>query len=89
MFKWLKQNLELKKFIGESRNAAMIQIYVAIISYVLLKLYQKTQEGLWNMRLKDVGILLKNCLFERSNTSQYKKKNERKKVQPNCSYLIL
>ena len=77
MFKWLKQNLKLKKFIGESRNAAMIQIYVAIISYVLLKLYKKTLEGMCNKRLKDVGVLLKNCLFERANGTRNKKQKRR------------
>jgi len=40
LFKFLKQNVKLKKFIGESRNAVLIQIYTALIAYVLLMLYQ-------------------------------------------------
>jgi IS4 transposase len=40
LFKWLKQNLKIKRFMGESHNAIMIQIFVALISYILLKLYQ-------------------------------------------------
>ena len=65
VFKWLKQNLKLKKFIGESRNAVLIQVYVAIICYVLMKMYQASSEIFRGMRLKDIAVLLKNSLFER------------------------
>ena len=41
LFKFLKQNTKLKIFIGESKNAVLIQIYTALIAYVLLMLYQK------------------------------------------------
>ncbi|MGL5784778.1 MAG: transposase, partial [Alphaproteobacteria bacterium] len=46
-FKWLKQNLKIKRFMGESRSAMMIQIFVALISYVLLKLYQAMNQGIF------------------------------------------
>lgn len=36
-FKWLKQNLKIKCFLGVSENAIKIQIYAAIITYMLLK----------------------------------------------------
>lgn len=39
-FKWIKQNLKIKKFFGRSENAVMIQVLVAMISYLLLKLIQ-------------------------------------------------
>lgn len=41
LFKFLKHNTKLKRFIGESENAVLIQIYTALISYILLMLYQK------------------------------------------------
>lgn len=34
-FKFIKQNLKLKKFFGTSRNAITIQIYTALIAYLL------------------------------------------------------
>jgi len=34
-FRWTKQNLKIKSFMGNSRNAVMIQIYVALIAYLL------------------------------------------------------
>lgn len=39
-FKWIKQNLKIKTFIGRSENAVMIQVLVALITYLLLKLSQ-------------------------------------------------
>jgi len=38
--KWIKQNLKVKTFIGRSENAVMIQVLVALITYLLLKLAQ-------------------------------------------------
>ena len=39
-FKWIKQNLKIKQFLGRSENAVMIQVLVAMIAYLLLKLIQ-------------------------------------------------
>ena len=36
-FKWLKQNLKIQTFFGTSLNAVHIQIWIAMIYYVLLK----------------------------------------------------
>jgi len=35
-FRFIKQNLQLKAFIGNSENAVMSQIYAALIVYLLL-----------------------------------------------------
>jgi len=35
-FKWIKQNLTIKKFWGHSENAVRIQLWVAIIAYLLV-----------------------------------------------------
>jgi len=39
-FKWIKQNLKLKKFLGKSENAVKIQIATAIIAFLLIHLYK-------------------------------------------------
>lgn len=39
-FKWIKQNLKIKTFLGTSENAVKIQILTAMISYLLLRLWQ-------------------------------------------------
>lgn len=35
-FKWVKQNLKIKSFIGTSKNAVMTQIWIALCVYLLL-----------------------------------------------------
>jgi putative transposase len=39
-FRWIKQNLKIKAFVGNSRNAVMTQIYVALIAYLLLCMFK-------------------------------------------------
>ena len=39
-FKWLKQHLKIKKFLGTTENAVRIQISVAIITYCLVAIIQ-------------------------------------------------
>ena len=51
-FRWIKQNLRIKAFIGNSRNAVMTQIYVALIAYLLLcmfKFMSKVSASLQNL----------------------------------------
>lgn len=42
-FKWGKQTLRIKKFLGGSQNAVAIQIATALIAYLLLRLVQASQ----------------------------------------------
>ena len=37
-FRWIKQNLKIRKFLGISENAVRIQVTVALIAFLLLKL---------------------------------------------------
>jgi IS4 transposase len=42
LFKWLKQNLKIRSFLGCSENAVRIQIYVALIAFMLLRILHQT-----------------------------------------------
>lgn len=42
-FRWVKQTLKIKRFLGRSENAVRIQLAVALIAFVLLRLAQQTQ----------------------------------------------
>lgn len=75
LFKWLKQNLKIKRFMGESHNAIMIQIFVAIISYILLKMYNNLIQ--LPLRLKDVCVLVKCNLFTRPKLQTRKRERRR------------
>ena len=81
LFKWLKQNLKIKRFMGESRNAILIQIYVAIIAYLLLRLYKKLLGKNHRGRLKDLLVALKTGLFQRPENHD-KQQTEPPDTQP-------
>jgi hypothetical protein len=61
-FKWIKQNLKIKTFIGTSENAVKIQIWTALIVYLLteyIRFISKTSFPI----LKTFRILSENLLF--------------------------
>jgi len=43
-FRWVKQTLKITRFLGTSENAVHIQIAVALIAFLLLRLAQKAQK---------------------------------------------
>jgi putative transposase len=62
-FKWIKQNLKIKSFLGTSRNAVMTQIWIALCVYLLLA-YLKFASQL-DRSLQQILRLLHLNLFER------------------------
>jgi IS4 transposase len=90
-FKWIKQNLKIKRFLGRSENAVKIQIYTALISYLLLQIYQQ-KNGL-QTSLKLCLSMLRVSLFQRVKTEQatrqrYKQHRERiRDLQPELAFL--
>jgi hypothetical protein len=54
-FRWIKQNLRIKAFIGTSENAVMTQIWIAMITYLIASyiqyLYKTKKDLLTIMRL--------------------------------------
>ena len=40
-FKWIKQHLRIKKFLGASENAVKTQIWCAVATYVLIAIIKK------------------------------------------------
>ena len=45
-FRWVKQTLKITRFVGTSENAVRIQIAVALIAFLLLRLVQATQKAI-------------------------------------------
>ena len=43
-FRWVKQTLKITRFIGNSENAVRIQIAIALITFLLLRLAQSAQK---------------------------------------------
>ena len=74
-FKWIKQNLRVEKFYGNSENAVKLQIWIAVCDYLIIAILKKQQniEPSMNQILQILSISLfektpfKN-LFEKENT---------------------
>lgn len=62
-FKWIKQNLKIKSFIGTSKNAVMTQIWIAMCVYLLIA-FLKFQSGLAKSMQQLLRLLQLN-LFEK------------------------
>lgn len=45
-FRWVKQTLKITRFLGTSENAVRIQIAVALLAFLLLRLAQATQRAI-------------------------------------------
>jgi IS4 transposase len=45
-FRWVKQTLKISHFLGASENAVRIQIIVALIAFLLLRLAQAAQKAI-------------------------------------------
>jgi len=64
-FRWIKQNLKIKAFYGTSENAVLIQIWTALIAYLLL-LWLKVRSRLgWS--ILELTRLVQNLIMERQN----------------------
>ena len=62
-FKWIKQNLKIRHFLGVSENAVRIQILTALIAYVLLRIAQ-TATGT-ALGLQAIARLVAKTTFQR------------------------
>ncbi|WP_041283913.1 IS4 family transposase [Desulfobacca acetoxidans] len=62
-FKWVKQNLKIKTFYGTSRNAVLIQIWTALIAYLLL-IWLKIKTTI-NIGILESSRLIQATLMER------------------------
>jgi len=62
-FKWIKQNLKIKSFIGTSKNAVMTQLWIALCMYLLLA-FIKFQSKL-TKSMQQILRLLQLNLFEK------------------------
>lgn len=67
-FRWIKQNLRIKKFYGVSENAVKTQIWIAVSAYVLVAIVRK-RLGL-EASLYQILQILSVTLFEKTPISQ-------------------
>ena len=63
-FKWIKQNLRIKRFLGTSKNAVKIQVLVAMIAYLLLR-FVKNSLSLNKLSLQEITRLISANIFHK------------------------
>ena len=64
-FRWIKQTLKIKHFLGTSENAVRIQIAVALIAFLLLRLAYATQSAVDSL-LAFTRLVRTNLMHRRS-----------------------
>jgi hypothetical protein len=63
-FKWIKQNLKIKSFVGTSKNAVMTQIWIAMCVYLLIA-FLAFQSGLTKSMQQIIRLLQLNLFDKR------------------------
>ena len=65
LFRWIKQHLKIRKFLGNNDNAIRLQLIAAMIAYALLRIAAKVHRvQIPILRFID---LVAQCIFERRN----------------------
>ena len=86
-FKWIKQNLKIKRFLGTSKNAVLTQIWIAMCMYLLLS-YIKFLNPI-QRSLQQMLRLLQLNLFERRDLLELlKSEPPEPRISPNQATLL-
>jgi IS4 transposase len=67
-FKWIKQHLRIKRFVGTTENAVKTQIWIAVCTYVLIAITKKRLQ--LSHSLYEILQLLSLSLFEKVPINQ-------------------
>jgi len=70
-FKWIKQNLKIKSFIGTTKNAVLTQIWVAMCTFLLIY-YFKWRNAITHSALEIVRLLQMNWFEARNIVELFK-----------------
>jgi IS4 transposase len=63
LFRWLKQNLKIRTFLGHNDNAIRLQLFAAMIAFALLRIAASAHKV--RMTILRFTDLVAQCLFER------------------------
>jgi hypothetical protein len=85
-FKWIKQHLKIKSFWGTSENAVMSQIWIAIITMLLLWIQHVS--NLVEISLHQMMSLLKTTLFTKNTISGLLKSTSPPPIIPDFQLLL-
>jgi putative transposase len=71
LFRWLKQHLKIRKFLGNNDNAIRLQLFAAMIAYALLRIAASLHRV--RMPILRYTDMVAQCLFERRNIGAIEK----------------
>ena len=87
-FKWIKQHLRIKKFLGTSENAVKTQIWCAVATYVLIAIVKKKLQ--LDASLYTLLQILSVSVFEKNELARALQLDaSRTEPSPNANQLIL
>ena len=86
-FKWIKQNLKIKAFLGNSKNAVMTQIWIALCTCLLLAYFKFSAKLGWS--LQQMLRLLQLNLFMRRDLMALLRGDPPKQTTTNSRQLCL
>jgi hypothetical protein len=87
-FKWIKQNLKIKSFWGQSENAVKTQIWIAVSVYVLVVIAKK--KFMLKQSLYEILQILSISIFEKMPINQlFQEPQLQNFKEPNCKQLTL
>lgn len=72
-FRWIKQNLRIKSFIGTSENAVMTQVWVAMILYLLLSFIK--YQTRFKASITELLRIFREVLLETNSIIEYLRTN--------------
>jgi len=80
-FKWIKQNLKIKTFLGTSRNAVLTQVWVALCVYLLIA-YLNFKAKLGASMQQILRVLQLNLFERRALVELFKPPDKQRPVSP-------
>ena len=85
-FKWLKQNLRIARFLGQSENAIRIQIFIALIAYLLLRAAHQAQTAI--QAQTSFAKLVRLNIMQRRSINQLRKPPDRPQPSNNKQMML-
>ena len=82
LFRWIKQHLHIRRFLGNNDNAIRLQLFAAMIAYALLRIAARRHcVKISILRFTDLVAL---CLFERRHLGAIEKPPPINSSHPQC-----
>ena len=92
-FRWIKQTLRIRHFIGCSENAVRIQIATALIAFLLLRLAQQVQTAVKSpltfTRLIRANLMHRRRINDLLSRPTPRNKHQRKLTQPQVQWALI